>query len=85
METASAAECNSESSTLVVLTSNQDVKHVVIPNSSIGQSKKKHFEIYLINITSSLKLFSCTEMNFVIVLWAVKVKGFTCCIRPHIA
>ena len=50
METASAAECNSESSTLVVLTSNQDVKHVVIPNSSIGQSKKKHFEIYLINI-----------------------------------
>ena len=43
METASAAECNSESSTLVVLTSNQDVKHVVIPNSSIGQCKKKIF------------------------------------------
>ena len=49
METASAAECNSESSTLVVLTSNQDVKHVVIPNSSIGQSKAKILEIYLVN------------------------------------
>ena len=49
METASAAECNSESSTLVVLTSNQDVKHVVIPNSSVGQSKKKHLEIYFVN------------------------------------
>ena len=49
METANAAECNSESSTLVVLTSNQDVKHVVIPNSSIGQSKAKILEIYLVN------------------------------------
>ena len=56
METASAAECNSESSTLVVLTSNQDVKHVVIPNSSIGQSKKKHLEIYYVNDLFFVKL-----------------------------
>ena len=56
METASVAECNSESSTLVVLTSNQDVKHVVIPNSSIGQSKKKHLEIYYVNDLFFVKL-----------------------------